>query len=55
MVVIAAQYGLDTNGADVAATRATLGPVHSLYDGAAVGVADQGLRWLRVSTPDLIR
>ena len=27
--VIAAQYGLDTNEADVAATRATLGRVHS--------------------------
>ena len=44
--VIAAQYGLDTNEADVAATRATLGRVHSpailvghSYGGAVITAA----------------
>jgi len=49
--VIAAQYGLDTNEADVAATRATLGRVHNpailvghSYGGAVITNAATGNR-----------
>ena len=62
--VIAAQYGLDTNEADVAATRATLGRVHSpailvghSYGGAvitAAGIDDRvaGLVYVAALGPD---
>src|ERR1700729_3881596 len=62
--VIAAQYGLDTNEADVAATRATLGRVHSpailvghSYGGAvitAAGTDDRvaGLVYISALGPD---
>jgi pimeloyl-ACP methyl ester carboxylesterase len=62
--VIAAQYGLDTNEADVAATRATLKRVHSpailvghSYGGAvitAAGIDDRvaGLVYLAALGPD---
>ena len=62
--VIAAQYGLDTNEADVAATRATLGRVHSpailvghSYGGAvitAAGTDDRvaGLVYIAALGPD---
>ncbi len=62
--MIAAQYGLDTNEADVAATRATLGRVHSpailvghSYGGAvitAAGTDDRvaGLVYVSALAPD---
>ena len=62
--VIAAQYGLDTNEADVAATRATLGRVHSpailvghSYGGAVITAAGTdervaGLVYIAALGPD---
>src|SRR5271156_1494804 len=62
--VIAAQYGLDTNEADVAATRATLSRVHSpailvghsyggaVITGAGIDVRVAGLVYISALAPD---